>query len=173
MTNLFKRTVLSLQAMTKKYCNLAGSGDAGFWNPEEEPEVIEARKVLADIEKATPMIDDLQARIARVLELDKKLRQAREQHDKDTRFPGDLSAVKWAQDNLRDEAPEMASIIRELVGICEIAHEALDELVYLKRHKDKEGKTLHYQEQKPLAWEKANGALALLSPVLKRRGDAT
>jgi hypothetical protein len=36
----------ALSAMTEKYCQLAGSGDAGFWNPEEEPEVIQARAAL-------------------------------------------------------------------------------------------------------------------------------
>ena len=37
--------------------------------------------------------------------------------------------------------------------------EVLEELTYLKRHKDKEGKTIHYQERQPKAWDAANALL--------------
>jgi len=36
----------ALEAITKRYVDLAGSGDCGNWNPEEEPEVIAARSAL-------------------------------------------------------------------------------------------------------------------------------
>lgn len=44
----------ALRAITKRYVDLAGSGDCGFWNPEEEPEVIAARAALekADLKPA-------------------------------------------------------------------------------------------------------------------------
>ncbi|MFM6996942.1 MAG: hypothetical protein ACKOXL_07605, partial [Limnohabitans sp.] len=37
----------ALEAILDHYVNLANSGDAGFWNPEEEPEVIGVRAALA------------------------------------------------------------------------------------------------------------------------------
>lgn len=37
----------TLAAMTELYCELANSGDAGFWDPEKVPEVIAARSVLS------------------------------------------------------------------------------------------------------------------------------
>lgn len=37
--------------------------------------------------------------------------------------------------------------------------EALEELVKLKRYKDKVGKDFHYNERQPIAWEKAETAL--------------
>ena len=37
----------ALAHMVEHYISLADSGDAGFWNPEEEPEVKAARAVLA------------------------------------------------------------------------------------------------------------------------------
>ena len=40
----------ALELILKRYTGLVESGDAGFWNPEEEPEVIQSR---AAIEKAT------------------------------------------------------------------------------------------------------------------------
>ncbi len=39
--------VEALEAMTDRYTQLASSGDAGFWDCEEEPEVIAARAALA------------------------------------------------------------------------------------------------------------------------------
>lgn len=36
-----------LDALLEHYVQLINSGDAGFWNPEEEPVVIDARRVLA------------------------------------------------------------------------------------------------------------------------------
>lgn len=38
-----------LAVMTKHYVQLAGSGDCGFWDPEEEQEVIDAREALSRI----------------------------------------------------------------------------------------------------------------------------
>ncbi len=38
--------VKALEVMTEHYVQLAGCGDCGFWEPEEEDEVIEARKAL-------------------------------------------------------------------------------------------------------------------------------
>ena len=37
----------ALVAMTARYVDLAGSGDCGFWNPEEELQVIQARAAIA------------------------------------------------------------------------------------------------------------------------------
>ena len=39
--------VAELFAMTEHYVQLAGCGDCGFWNPEEEERVIAARALLA------------------------------------------------------------------------------------------------------------------------------
>lgn len=39
-----------LRMMTEHYVELAGCGDCGNWNPEEEPEVIEARALLAKLD---------------------------------------------------------------------------------------------------------------------------
>lgn len=36
----------ALTDILSKYTALANSGDCGFWDPEQEPEVIKARKVL-------------------------------------------------------------------------------------------------------------------------------
>lgn len=36
-----------LQMMLDHYLELANSGDAGFWNPEEEEKIIKARSILA------------------------------------------------------------------------------------------------------------------------------
>jgi len=36
----------ALSAVTKLYCDIANSGDAGFWNPEQVPEIMEARAAL-------------------------------------------------------------------------------------------------------------------------------
>ncbi len=36
----------ALAKLTEMYVQLAGSGDCGFWNPEEDPEVIAARSAL-------------------------------------------------------------------------------------------------------------------------------
>lgn len=40
------RLRFALIAVTEEYCQLANSGDAGFWNPEEVPSVILARAAL-------------------------------------------------------------------------------------------------------------------------------
>lgn len=37
----------ALETLTKRYVGLASSGDCGFWNPEEEDEVIAARAALS------------------------------------------------------------------------------------------------------------------------------
>lgn len=37
----------ALRGMTEHYVRLAGCGDCGNWNPEEEPEVIAARAAIA------------------------------------------------------------------------------------------------------------------------------
>jgi len=37
----------ALEAMTRHYCQLVDSGDAGNWNSEAEPEVIKARAAIA------------------------------------------------------------------------------------------------------------------------------
>ncbi len=42
----FKSLVEALEGILEKYVSLVNSGDAGFWNPEEVPEVIKARSVL-------------------------------------------------------------------------------------------------------------------------------
>ena len=45
-----QRTALlyeALQTITKRYVDLVNCGDCGFWNPEQEPEVIKARAALA------------------------------------------------------------------------------------------------------------------------------
>ena len=42
-----RETLEALAAMTARYLDLAGSGDCGFWNPEEELEVIQARAAIA------------------------------------------------------------------------------------------------------------------------------
>lgn len=39
-----------LRLMTEHYVSLAGCGDCGHWNPEEEPEVIQARAALTATE---------------------------------------------------------------------------------------------------------------------------
>ena len=38
----------ALEKMLNHYTSLANSGDAGFWDPETEPEVIQARAALKD-----------------------------------------------------------------------------------------------------------------------------
>jgi len=37
----------ALQAILNRYIDLAGSGDCGNWNPETEPQVIQARAAIA------------------------------------------------------------------------------------------------------------------------------
>lgn len=44
----------ALQTMLKRYVDLAGSGDCGNWNPEEEAQVIAARAALAKARGETP-----------------------------------------------------------------------------------------------------------------------
>lgn len=41
------KLVTALQTLLERYLSLANSGDCGFWNPEEEPQVIEARAAIA------------------------------------------------------------------------------------------------------------------------------
>lgn len=43
----------ALQSLLDRYLELANSGDAGFWDPEEEPEVIAARAALAALRAHT------------------------------------------------------------------------------------------------------------------------
>lgn len=38
----------ALEDMTRRYVDLAGSGDCGFWDPEAEEEVIAARAALEE-----------------------------------------------------------------------------------------------------------------------------
>ena len=38
-----------LSDMTEHYVRLAGCGDCGFWDPEQESEVIAARKMIASV----------------------------------------------------------------------------------------------------------------------------
>ncbi len=49
--NSHQMLVDALAQMTEHYVSLINSGDAGNWNPEEEPEVIKAREAL---KKALP-----------------------------------------------------------------------------------------------------------------------
>ena len=43
---------VALEKMTSLYTRMVNSGDAGFWNPEKEAEVILARSVLAKTKEA-------------------------------------------------------------------------------------------------------------------------
>jgi hypothetical protein len=75
-------------------------------------------------------------------------------------YPGDVVPVMFAFDNLRNAAPEMVSIIRELVGICEgVADELSGAKVGFQSDAFFSGATHNVLE-----------ALALLSPVLKKEG---
>ncbi len=40
----------ALRMMTSHYCNLVRSGDAGNWEPDAEPEVMQARAAIAKAE---------------------------------------------------------------------------------------------------------------------------
>lgn len=46
VVNVIESLVETLEDILEKYVSLVNSGDAGFWNPEEVPEVIKARSVL-------------------------------------------------------------------------------------------------------------------------------
>lgn len=46
-TEAVKQLVPALSGMINLYCDLVNSGDAGFWDPEQVPEVIAARAALA------------------------------------------------------------------------------------------------------------------------------
>lgn len=48
--NSHAELIAALNAMTERYVTLAGSGDCGFWDPETEQEVIDARAALAHAE---------------------------------------------------------------------------------------------------------------------------
>ena len=37
----------ALEEQVERWCQMANSGDAGFWDPEKEPEIIEARALIA------------------------------------------------------------------------------------------------------------------------------
>lgn len=50
-----------LSDMTEHYVALAGCGDCGNWNPEEESEVIAARKMIAGIRAALADLDASQS----------------------------------------------------------------------------------------------------------------
>jgi len=41
-----ERLTAALRGLTEHYVAMVNSGDCGFWNPEEEPEVIAARAAL-------------------------------------------------------------------------------------------------------------------------------
>jgi hypothetical protein len=43
---IFKEYETVLSALLESYVQLGNSGDCGFWDPEELPEVIAARKLL-------------------------------------------------------------------------------------------------------------------------------
>jgi hypothetical protein len=45
-----ERLRAALEPLLKRYVTLASSGDCGFWNPEEENEVISARAALRSVE---------------------------------------------------------------------------------------------------------------------------
>ena len=47
------RLEYQLKAMLNHYCQLAGCGDCGNWDPEEEKIIIETRKLLNDNSKST------------------------------------------------------------------------------------------------------------------------
>ena len=55
--------------------------------------------------------------------------------------------------------PEATRIIEELKAENERLREALEMLVELKEIKDLQGKTQYYEENQPIAWEKAKEAL--------------
>lgn len=44
--NSHEALVEAIQGLLERYTNLVGSGDCGFWNAEEEPQVIAARAAL-------------------------------------------------------------------------------------------------------------------------------
>ena len=48
----------ALQALLSRYVELVNCGDCGFWNPEEEPEVIAARRQLAEAARALPFVPE-------------------------------------------------------------------------------------------------------------------
>lgn len=45
--SLIEELVGALEMMTEHYARLANSGDAGFWDPEDETEVRKARTIIA------------------------------------------------------------------------------------------------------------------------------
>jgi hypothetical protein len=47
----FNETRSALIALLDRYTGLVNSGDAGNWNPEDEPEVIAARAAIAKVSK--------------------------------------------------------------------------------------------------------------------------
>jgi hypothetical protein len=46
--------VAALDQFLDKYCEMVGSGDCGFWNPEEDDFVIQARAALRLARSGTP-----------------------------------------------------------------------------------------------------------------------
>ncbi len=50
MTDTEKRLAEALREVVNKYTGLVNSGDCGFWNPEEEQQVINARAALAEFD---------------------------------------------------------------------------------------------------------------------------
>lgn len=52
MAEALRNVTDGLDGMTEHYVRLAGCGDCGHWNPENEPEVIAARKLVADMRGA-------------------------------------------------------------------------------------------------------------------------
>lgn len=49
--NALPEVLAALKIITRRYVELAGSGDCGHWNPEEERQVIAARAAIANAER--------------------------------------------------------------------------------------------------------------------------
>ena len=56
-TAMVERLRGGLKAMTEHYVSLAGCGDCGIWNPEEEAEVIAARALLSETQASEGRAD--------------------------------------------------------------------------------------------------------------------
>ncbi len=50
LTDLDRELLASLKGMATMYCDLVEGSDAGYWNPEDEPEVKAARAAIAKAE---------------------------------------------------------------------------------------------------------------------------
>ncbi len=49
----------SLKTFVEMYVRMVNSGDCGFWNPEDDDEVLIARRVLAKIEGQQSMVSNI------------------------------------------------------------------------------------------------------------------